>query len=94
MGERRLDDFEGALEKPLSEAAAWCFACGVSVFRERVSTQAVSLGWPGAILDGLLLATILAFVIAILVNNDKVSRNSIACRHGGQTNGFSMGLAT
>ena len=72
MGERRLDDFEGALEEPLSEAAAWCLACGVSVFWERVSTQAVSLGWPGAIRGNLLLATILALVIALLVNSDEV----------------------
>lgn len=94
MGQRRLDDFEGALEESLSEAAAWCFACGVSVLWERVSTQAVSLGWPGAIRGDLRLATFLALIIALLVNNDEISRNSITCRHCGQTIGFSMGVAT
>lgn len=94
MGQRGLDDFEGALEEPLSEAAAWCLACGVGVFWERVSTQAVSLGWPGAIRGDLLLATILALVIALLVNNDEIGRNPIACWHGRKIIGFSMGFAT
>ena len=92
MSERRLDDFAGALEEPLSEAALWCLACGVSVFWERVSTQAVSLGWPGAIRSNLLLAIILALVIALLVNNDEVGRNSIACRHFGERLVVSMKL--
>ena len=91
MSERRLDDFAGALEEPLSAAALWCLACGVSVFRERVSTQAVSLRWPGAI-GNLLPAIILALVIALLVNNDEVGRNAIACRHFGERLVVSMEL--
>lgn len=91
MDKGRLDGFEGAFE-PLSETSACCLAHGMRELRERESKNTVSVGWPGAIRDPLLLATILALVVAIPVDNDEVSRDAIASRHLGEQLVVSMEL--